>query len=104
VVQEESNKIYFIIFGHSLHISMNFASLRQFLEFKQLKNDLKSPHSVTGIWPAATVHSVAAGRKADWVTAWRPGPAAEAARELRARCARVGVVTVRGTARWLSGG
>jgi hypothetical protein len=36
----------FCNFWTLLQVFMNFGSLKQFLKFKQLKNDLKSPHSV----------------------------------------------------------
>jgi hypothetical protein len=36
----------FCNFWTLLQVSMNFASLKQFLKFKIIKNDLKSPHSV----------------------------------------------------------
>jgi hypothetical protein len=39
-------QILFCNFWTLLQVSTNFESLKQFLEFKQLKNDFKSPHSV----------------------------------------------------------
>jgi hypothetical protein len=68
---------------------MNFGSLKQFLEFKIIKNELKftaqccaetSPRlQCAARWPTTV------SRKAGWATARQPGPAAEAAHVLRAR-------------------
>jgi hypothetical protein len=46
VVLEDSYKIYFVIFGHSYKFLQIFEVLNYFWNLKQLKNDLKSPHSV----------------------------------------------------------
>jgi hypothetical protein len=75
-----------------LQVSTNFGSLKQFLKFKTIENDLKSPHSVGpksahgySAWPSGLPCAV--GRKAGWATARRPGPAVDAAQALRAGCA-----------------
>jgi hypothetical protein len=85
--------------------------LKQLLEFKIIKNDLKSPHSVgpkssRGYSARPGGLPCAVGQKAGWATAWRPGPAAEAACALRrGHRARDGVVKHLPVARWqLAGG
>jgi hypothetical protein len=97
VVQVESNKIYFVIFRHSYKFLRSLEVCTIFCELNQLKNVLKSPHS-TGPKSARGYSASSAACytwSARWATAWRPGPAAEAARELRARRPRCGVVTTR---------
>jgi hypothetical protein len=41
VVQEDSYKIYFVIFWTFLQVSMNFGSLPHFLEFKTIEKMIK---------------------------------------------------------------
>jgi hypothetical protein len=42
VVQEESNKIYFIFFWTLLQVSTNFGSLNYFLPFKTIEKTIKT--------------------------------------------------------------
>jgi hypothetical protein len=67
VVQEESNKIYLVIFEYSYKFLRILEICSIFCELKQLKNDLKSQNSVgpkiglrlqcTARWPATCARS-----------------------------------------------
>jgi hypothetical protein len=96
VVQVESNKIYFVIFGHSYKFLRILEVCTIFWELNQLKNDLKIAaqcwavigrlQCLLGGLPRA------ADRKAGWATAWRPTCFARRARcdMVTARSPRVG--------------
>jgi hypothetical protein len=71
---------------------MNFESLHYFLRIILIKM-IKNSRTVSGFKPAHCYSARrgslprVAGRPADWAMAWRPGPAAEAARGTGAGCA-----------------
>jgi hypothetical protein len=101
VVQEESNKIYFVICGHLYKYLRILEVCTIFCELNELKNDLKSSHSaVPKISPRLQCQLGGLPCVAGWAMAWRPGTASEAVRVLCARRARCGVVTKCGTVHW----
>jgi hypothetical protein len=94
VVQEDSYKIYFVIFEYSYKFFTNFGILPYFLEFKTIRKMIKitaqrrasNRPTACDAWPGGLP------RAAGWATAWRPSPAEEAARDARkqgAPCALV---------------
>jgi hypothetical protein len=59
----------FCNFWTFLQVSTNFGSLKQFLKFKIIENELKTPHSVG---PQIGPRPAARGRKRPTHAAWRP--------------------------------
>jgi hypothetical protein len=81
---------------------MNFGSLKYFLELKTIKNELKFVAQCRAeSWPAATVHDLAAchAQLIERPAGPRLGGPVQSRRR-PVRCARVGVVTTRGTTQW----
>jgi hypothetical protein len=97
VVQEESNKIYFVIFEHSykflqiLEVWTNFYNYLSKIE-KEKDSTVHGPNPAHGYRPlvVAACHA----RPAKTAAAWRLGPAGETACAARGN-ARAGVVTTR---------
>jgi hypothetical protein len=70
----------FCNFWTLLQVSTNFRSLKQFQEFKQLKNDFKSPHSVgpkSGPRPATLGMVACHARPAERLAGPQPGVPAQ---------------------------
>jgi hypothetical protein len=98
VVHEYSNKICFVIFGHSYKFLRILEICTIFWELNQVENKLKSLHNV-GPNPAHGYSArlaglpCVAGRKASWATACWPSPATEAAHVPRG-CVRAGNMVI----------
>jgi hypothetical protein len=90
LVQEDSYKIYFLIFEHSYKFLWILEVWNNFCYLKQLENTIKfrSQYWVeTGPGLQTTGHGCLlrmVGRKAGWATAWQPSPTGQTA--CTARC------------------
>jgi hypothetical protein len=79
-----------------------FWNLKQFLEFKTIKNELKfaRPKPPHGYSPRPDGLPRAVSQKASWATAWQPSPATDAARVLCAHMRGHQAQAARGAAHW----